>query len=83
MLVLLFSSAGEKRDFEGEVNLGRSDTPRADKEGLTKCGELGTYYERKADEVGTKFAKSRKMFDYEGLKKSYEECIGIGFKDVV
>ncbi|MFG6376788.1 MAG: hypothetical protein K1W19_00445 [Lachnospiraceae bacterium] len=66
-----------------KVNLGRSDTPRADKEGLTKCGELGTYYERKADEVGTKFAKSRKMFDYEGLKKSYEECIGIGFKDVV
>lgn len=68
----------EKREIlKVKVDLKRNDAPKADKEGMTKCGELGVYYERKADEVGKRFAKSRKRFDYEGMKKSYEECIGI------
>jgi len=59
-----------------KLDLGRKDAPKADKEG-SRCKELADYYERKADEVGRKFAKSRKRFDYEGLKRSYEECMGI------
>lgn len=60
-----------------KLDLERSDAPKADKEGLTECKELGEYYERKADEMGRKFAGSRKRFDYEGLKRSYGECMGI------
>ena len=60
-----------------KVDLKRDDAPKADKEGMTKCRELGAYYEKRADKTGKKFAESRKRFDYEGIKKSYEECMGI------
>ena len=60
-----------------KLDLERSDAPKADEAGMTGCRELGEYYERKADEVGRKFAGSRKRFNYEGLKRSYGECMGI------
>lgn len=51
--------------------------PKKDKNGKYSSLALAAYFEERADKMGSLFANSRKQFDYNKMKRTYQECAGL------
>lgn len=45
--------------------------------GKTDCLDVSVYFEKRADDYGTKFAQARVKYDYRLVKNTYRECAGL------
>ena len=59
---------------EGSVRLLLGENEENNRRAYTCC-EASAYFEQQADLLGAQMVKARKRFDYEGVKRCFEECL--------